>query len=130
MKPSHTFGLVLLAIAATVAIEESRMAKLRSHLESVEASIAKTPAPGSKAEAISPASLTADAQSTRVRERPEAKPDATAQKAEEDDGSEDLSKTVRKMWENPAGRSMMNQGVKMAVAMMYGDFIELSLIHI
>ncbi|QJE96210.1 hypothetical protein [Luteolibacter luteus] len=123
MKPSHTFGLVLLAIAATVAIEESRMAQLRAHLDRVEASIAKTPA-GGKAEAPATASLTADDQPTRVRERPDAKPDATAKKAGEDDGSEDLSKTVRKMWENPAGRSMMNQGVKMAVAMMYGDFID------
>ena len=31
-------------------------------------------------------------------------------------GDESLGKTVRKMWENPAGKAMMNQGVKMAVA--------------
>ena len=28
------------------------------------------------------------------------------------------------MWDNPAGKSMMNQGVKMAVGMMYQDFID------
>ena len=28
------------------------------------------------------------------------------------------------MWDNPAGKSMMNQGVKMAVAMMYQDFVD------
>jgi hypothetical protein len=31
---------------------------------------------------------------------------------------------MRKMWENPAGKSMMSQGVKIAVAMMYEDYVE------
>lgn len=35
-----------------------------------------------------------------------------------------IAKTARKMWDNPAGRSMMNQGVKMAVGMFYQDFID------
>ena len=47
---------------------------------------------------------------------------AAANESEEDD--EALGKTVRKMWDNPAGKAMMNQGVKIAVAMMYEDFIE------
>lgn len=122
VKSSHTFGLVLLAVLATVAIEESRMAQLRSRLETVEANLAKAPAAsGGDTVASAPAAPGAEAQPTRVRERPEAKPEATAKEAED---SDDLSKTVRKMWENPAGKSMMNQGVKMAVAMMYGDFID------
>lgn len=124
MKPSHTFGLVLLAVAATVAIEESRMAQLRSRLDSLEASASKAAASSGSPASGSTVATDSEPQPSRVRERPDAKPDATAKKAEEDDDSEDLSKTVRKMWENPAGRSMMNQGVKMAVAMMYGDFIE------
>jgi hypothetical protein len=122
MKPSHTFGLVLLAVLATVGIEESRMAQLRSRLENVEASAAKAPQDSSGAAANSPTALSQETQPTRVRERPDAKPEATAKAAEEESG--DFSKTVRKMWENPAGKSMMNQGVKMAVAMMYGDFID------
>lgn len=122
MKPSHTFGLVLLAVLATVGIEESRMAQLRSRLESVEASAAKEPQDSSSAAANSPTVLSQETQPTRVRERSDAKPEATAKAAEEESG--DFSKTVRKMWENPAGKSMMNQGVKMAVAMMYGDFID------
>jgi len=122
MKSSHTFGLVLLAVLATVAIEESRMAQLRSRLENVEAPATKTPAAGSgDTTASTPTAPGAEAQPSRVRERPEAKPDATAKEGED---SEDFSRTVRKMWENPAGKSMMNQGVKMAVAMMYGDFID------
>ena len=57
---------------------------------------------------------------TKASDRP-VKP-ATPEKGEE--GDEALGKTVRKMWDNPAGKAMMNQGVKVAVAMMYEDFIE------
>ena len=120
MKPSHTFGLVLLAVLATVAIEESRMAQLRSRMESVEAGAAKTAAGTGGSPAAVPAAPDTGTP-TRVRERPASKPDVTA---ETEDDSDDLSRTVRKMWENPAGKSMMNQGAKMAVAMMYGDFID------
>ncbi len=35
-----------------------------------------------------------------------------------------MAKTMRRMLDNPAGKSMMNQGIKVAVAMMYQDFIE------
>ena len=34
-----------------------------------------------------------------------------------------MAKTVRKMFDNPAGKSLMNQQAKMAVGMMYQDFI-------
>lgn len=35
-----------------------------------------------------------------------------------------FSKSIRKMWANPAGKSMRSQGMKIAVAMMYEDYIE------
>ncbi len=52
------------------------------------------------------------------RDRPEAKSRAPGT----DD--ESFAKTARKMWDNPAGKSMMTQGVKIAVGMMYQDFID------
>ena len=111
----------MLAVLATVAIEESRLASLRSRLEKVEESVAKSPLPAA-ASATPASSGASEAQSARVRERPIEKP-GDAKVAEADEAGE-FGKTVRKMWENPAGKSMMNQGMKMAVAMMYGDFID------
>ncbi|MCB1133768.1 MAG: hypothetical protein KDN05_21795, partial [Verrucomicrobiae bacterium] len=55
------------------------------------------------------------------RERPDPVP-AEEPKEEGDDDS--MARTVRKMWENPAGKAMMNQGAKFAVAMLYDDFIK------
>lgn len=121
MKPSHCFGIVLLAVLATAAIEESRMASLRTRLEEIGATAARAPAAASDPLAgSSPAAP--DAPPARVRERPATKPTEAEEAGESDAG--DFAKTVRKMWDNPAGKSMMNQGMKMAVAMMYGDFID------
>ena len=58
----------------------------------------------------------------RTKSRPEMKPATHTKPAGSED--ESLAKSVRKMWDNPAGKSMMNQGVKIAVAMMYQDFID------
>lgn len=43
---------------------------------------------------------------------------------EEGEEVQGFSKNIRKMWDSPAGKSMMGQGVKIAVAMMYEDYIE------
>ena len=121
MKPSHCFVIVVLAVLATAAIEESRMASLRARLEQI-GTTAATKAPAAASDPLAGSSQAAPAAPpTRVRERP-TEP-AEAGEAEEST-SADFAKTVRKMWDNPAGKSMMNQGVKMAVAMMYGDFID------
>lgn len=119
MKTPHALGLILLAVLATVLIEESRIAKLRSELQTgaeiaaKTASVAAAPSPGGDS---NPAS--ARPSKTERKPKPTTPP---AENAASDDG--DFSKTVRKMWENPAGKAMMNQGVKIAVAMMYEDFI-------
>jgi len=112
MKTLHAAGLVVAAVAITLAIEESRIAALRG---------TTTPVVSSPAEP-------ATAKSDKTRGSHAADPGTAATKSAErslpatgDD--ESLGKTVRKMWENPAGKAMMNQGVKMAVAMMYEDFI-------
>jgi hypothetical protein len=122
VKPLPTFGLVAVAIAITVAIEESRIAGLRDRLDKSSA-VAATPAGSPAKEALaSTASATTPATPlpTKSSDRP-VKPAATP---EGEEGDEELGKTVRKMWDNPAGKAMMNQGVKIAVAMMYEDFIE------
>ena len=119
MKTPAALGLVLVAVLATVAIEESRFASLRSRLEAVAAGDASRTSPAGGAENGVVATDAPASQPSRVRERPDPKPVETK---EEESG--DFAKTVRKMWDNPAGKSMMNQGVKMAVAMMYGDFID------
>ena len=117
MKTPHALGLILLAVLATVAIEESRIAKLRSEI----------PAPAALAAGTASASSTASTgDRTPVSPRPsktERKPKPATPDADPDSEDGDFSKTVRKMWENPAGKAMMNQGVKIAVAMMYEDFI-------
>ncbi|MEK7948865.1 hypothetical protein [Luteolibacter soli] len=123
MKPLPAFGLVAAAIAATVAIEESRMSDLRHRLDELsQATATQTGSSHKEAPAAPVASATTPTAPTKASDRP-AKPEhPTGEKPDVDE--EALGKTVRKMWENPAGKAMMNQGVKMAVAMMYEDFIE------
>jgi hypothetical protein len=123
MKTSHAAALAAAAVLVTVAIEEARIATLRAALKSGEKS---SSAAAPKSQAI--ASKAGDAPGTapvRTKNRAEAKPPAATEPAEPAESAEEsLAKTARKMWDNPAGKSMMNQGVKMAVAMMYQDFIE------
>lgn len=123
MKTPYVAGLVILAVAITLAVEESRIAVLRDRLAAAQNSGPATPedllpGPGSSTPAAeAPAAYTTG---TRDRLPPAPVPvPATAGTADPDFG-----KAVRRMWENPAGKSMMNQGVKMMVAMMYGDFID------
>ncbi len=121
MKIPYVVGLVVIAVAATFLIQESRMAGLRDRLATAENSGGGTP-DGRMIRPVSPPSdsETPPAIKTRVVDRPA--PAQEPASGESDEG--DFGKTVRKMWDNPAGKSMMNQGVKMAVAMMYGDFID------
>ena len=118
MKTPHALGLILLAVIATVAVEESRIAKLRTEIQPFADAPAKTASasttPSSSGDPGSP-SAPAKTQRDPTPEQPSAKADG-------EDG--DFAKTARKMWDNPAGKAMMNQGMKIAVAMMYEDFIE------
>ena len=118
MKTSHALGLVVLAIGVTLAIEEARIARIRG----------AQPAEASDSDLASRSSGPnrpvgdegAPGAPTKTKREAKASPGAAAAT---DDDSESFDKTVRKMWENPAGKAMMNQGVKIAVAMMYEDFI-------
>lgn len=120
MKTTYALGMTAAAVLVTIAIEESRIASLRTDLKTGEtAAVAKT-----VATAASAASKAAEepAPPARPKNRPETNHAAPAKEPES--AEESLAKTARKMWDNPAGKSMMNQGVKMAVAMMYQDFID------
>lgn len=116
MKTSHAIGLAAAAVMITVAIEESRIAALRSGGKPGETILTSRPM-STLAGSSSPMD-----EPVRAKKRAELKPAAPdkAPAAME----ESFARTARKMWENPAGKSMMNQGVKVAVAMLYEDFID------
>ncbi len=120
MKPSYTLALVVAAVLVTVAVEESRIASLRAGINIEEQTAAArtkdkaTVASGTDGGVAHPP--------LRSKDRPEAKPLAAPKDAPTDE--ESFAKTARKMWDNPAGKSMMSQGVKMAAGMMYQDFID------
>jgi len=125
MKTPITLGLVTVGVLITVAIEETRIASMRAGLnaEKTEEQITTTSA---KATTTSNGIAGENAPPFRTKSRAELKPiaPAKAKTPHEDSDEESFAKTARKMWDNPAGKSMMNQGVKMAVAMMYQDFID------
>lgn len=120
MKTPYAIGLMAAAVLITVAIEETRIASLRAELQKQPAPQANaSPAIAAKTESANDA----HAPPVRTKNRSEAKAADAPKPAAPDTDDESFAKTARKMWENPAGKSMMNQGVKMAVAMMYEDFI-------
>ena len=116
MKIPYVVGLVAAAVLITVIIEESRMSSVR---QNVKAGV--TNAPVVALVAASPAS-TEEMIPAKTKSRSELHPPTIVHAADSEE--ESLSKTARKMWENPAGKAMMNQGVKMAVGMMYQDFVD------
>lgn len=122
MKNTHLAALIAV-LALVVIIEESRIAKLRNALAAVTSSelsnAAAIPQTGTSRSADE---IPAPTSPTRTKSRPEMKPGNPRHETESPD--ESFAKNVRKMWDNPAGKSMMNQGVKMAVAMMYQDLID------
>jgi len=117
MKTTHAIGLVAVSVLITVAIEESRISAMHRRENGGHTAIAaNAPAPSAAASAADPsAPIKTKSRSERAPASPATDPDSR---------DESLAKTARRMWDNPAGKSMMNQGVKMAVAMMYQDFTD------
>ena len=116
MRTPYAIGLVAASVLVTIAIEESRMATLR---QSVKSESLSSPA---EVTAAAPTAATAESPPpVKTKNRPDAAPASPPTDAETPD--ESFAKTARKMWDNPAGKSMMSQGAKMAVAMMYEDFV-------
>lgn len=118
MKTPQVIGLVVVSVLITVAIQEARIKSLRQALQTAET---PTAAPAVVAAASKPADESLPAP-VRTKNSTEAERKAPAKETESNE--ESFAKTARKMWDNPAGKSMMNQGVKIAVAMMYQDFID------
>ncbi|MBN8457135.1 MAG: hypothetical protein J0M04_04765 [Verrucomicrobia bacterium] len=117
MKTPYAIGAVVTAVLITVLIEESRISKIRH-----EGQPQATPT----ATAANTGTQSGDKSGPEPRETPanrtNKKPSPAPKPPETDTAT--LAKTARKMWDSPAGRSMMNQGVKIAVTMMYDDFIK------
>lgn len=114
MKNTSAFALTAVAVALTLGVEEYRISGLQKQAQADLIALAKTPVTHS-ATGTNPAPE--EHGPTKVlAERPAAKKEA--------DDDESFNKSIRKMWDNPAGKSMMNQGAKVAVAMMYQDYID------
>lgn len=119
MKTSHAIGLVAASVLITVAVEESHISSMRSGTKVVEkTTVAQAPAVATK---TAPEEAAAPVR-TKSQDRPEAT--APAVEKETESAEESFAKTARKMWDNPAGKSMMSQGAKMAVTMQYQDFVD------
>ena len=117
MKTSYALGLVATSVLITVAIEESRISAVRTTVKAKEETLAP------KVAAVASTKTAEEmAPPVKTKSRPDVAPASPAKEA--DTASESFAKTARKMWDNPAGKSMMSQGAKMAVAMMYEDFVE------
>jgi hypothetical protein len=115
MKPSYAIGLTAAAVLITVAIEETRISSLRQSLKTAE----RSPALAANSSSTSTTATDESSAPAKTKNRPD-----VAAGAEPGTGEESLGTTVRKMWDNPAGKSMMSQGIKITVAMMYEDFID------
>lgn len=115
MKASYVAGLVIAAVLITLVIEESRIHSLRqTEKTAVEIAAKSSSAP----------IMEESAAAIRTKSRTEPAPDPAPAAKEPASTEESFMKTARKMWENPAGKSMMNQGAKMAVGMLYQDFVD------
>lgn len=117
MKTPYAIGLVAAAVLITVAIEESRISELRRQVKTAETSVTPKAVISVPAVSVEPPAVPA-----RTKSRPDSAVTPPVKETEPED--ESFAKTARKMWDNPAGKSMMNQGARMAVAMMYQDFID------
>lgn len=122
MKTPHALGMVFLAVAATLAIEESRIARLRDDVKQPMVGSSGKSGDGSAAGAAADKTGKGEGATAPAKTERQIKPKVDPAGAGKEE--ESFTKTVRKMWDNPAGKAMMNQGVKVAVAMMYENYLE------
>lgn len=120
MKTSHAVGLAAVSVLITVAIEESRMSSLRKSVGDGQSALAQATAP-SGPPLSGTTSPGADAPA-KTKSRSELAPASPAKPAETPD--ESFASTARKMLDNPAGKSILNQQAKMMVNMSYQDLVD------
>lgn len=120
MKTSHAVCLAAASVLITVAIEESRMSSLRKSAGTTPAATVSTEKsveapPTGGASSVSDAPL-------KTKSRSEVASASSAKPAEIPE--ESFANTARKMLDNPAGKSMLNQQAKMMVTMTYQDLVD------
>ena len=124
MKPNLLAAGLAISVLAVLAIQQFRIARYRDRISALEAQLAATvetdiatigsrripaPAPGH-----APGSKTGG-RPAKVS-RPSSDPAGS--------GAESLGKSLRQMSENPAGRAMMNQGIKAMSAVWFADLVD------
>ena len=119
MHAPYAIGLVIVSVLVTIAVEESRIATLRTALTTEQ----KASGVAARVSSLAANNSTSSGEATSASAHPgKVKPNASVNAAASED--ESFVKSARKMWDNPAGKSMMNQGVKLAAGIMYQDFID------
>lgn len=112
-----TLGWIVAAVLVVLlGIEELRLQKLRQQLAGMEPT---TPVAADASAGTGSSDVVADAPPPRSGDRPDKPKPSELESSEREFGT-----TMRKMAENPVTQSMMNQGVKAMVGVMYADLIE------
>lgn len=127
MKTSAWLAVVVAVAAGVAAIEESRIGRLRGQIAD-----ARRTAPAQAAARAPAGADTAPARPERVMKplaatRGGRQPDAAAADAAPqaaDSPAESVQQSLRKMVENPAGRAMMNQGIRAMAGVWYAALVK------
>ncbi|RYD48971.1 MAG: hypothetical protein EOP85_02495, partial [Verrucomicrobiaceae bacterium] len=119
MKNSHALGLVVTSVLVTAGVQEFRMSSLRKSVEASQTAVvpeSTDDSPTIPADGLLELQRPAPPRTKSSAERPTATPAGTP--------DESFATTARKMLDNPAGKSMLNQQAKMMVTMTYQDLID------
>ncbi len=125
MKTSAWLAVVVAVAAGVTAIEESRIGRLRGQLadarqDAPEKASTRAPA-GADTAPARPERVMKPLAATRGDRQPDAA-DAAPQAA--DSPAESMQQSLRKMVENPAGRAMMNQGIRAMAGVWYAALVK------
>lgn len=127
MKSSAWLAALALGMAAVAVVEELRIAGLREQLAVVKrdgpAPIAAAGNQSAAAEPTRPTRVIVPDRADRAPTRTDRQPDAADAADAADSPAESMQKSLRKMAENPAGRAMMNQGVRAMAGVWYASLI-------
>jgi hypothetical protein len=125
MKTHYAIGMAAASALLAVVIQESRISALSKRLSEMEnanpSSVTAVPSVASKPDA----SVAEKPKTRNLLTQSRVLSNGAAKNSENPDGGDNaMLDGVKKMWDNPAGKAMMNQGLKTAASMMYQDFID------
>ncbi len=129
MKTSAWLAVVVAVAAGVAAIEESRIGRLRGQLadarrDAPAQAAARAPA-GAAAAPARPERVMRPLAATRGDRQPDAAAPADADAPQAADSpAESMQQSLRKMVENPAGRAMMNQGIRAMAGVWYAALVK------